>query len=914
MPVPGKAMPIHLIRTKLHRPPVARNHLHRRHLLERLDRHRQRPLTLVSAPAGYGKSTLVSCWLESCECPSAWVSLDANDSDLRLFLVYFLEAIESMFPGAVHDTRTMLKGSDLPSLGILAASLVNEMYEIDKDFILALDDYHTIRDKAVHELIHRLLTHPPEAMHLAIATRRDPPFSIVGLRARGQMTEIRAQDLRFSPSEVTVFLRGMMDIEVDDHIAALIGEKTEGWVAGLRLAVLSMRQRSDLHEIVASLPDNNRYVMDYIIAEVLSHQPKEVREYLLSTAILDRFCAPLCEAMCVAQNESSACPVSGRQFIHQLEMENMFLIPLDDNRCWYRYHHLFRQLLKREMKRNLTPEMIRKLNNQAGKWFEENDLLDEALQFLLAADNIQAARQLIIRHRYDLTRLEKWHQLNRWIKAIPQDQVRIDPELLIVIAWMHENRERYHHMHRTIQQIDELLADDVADMINTGSLLGELDALKAAGFYMGGDVRQAEKHAARAIERIPAHHLSERAFAILVYAFAHQMNGDARQARATIYEALRKDEKTGSTYTARLLLTLCFVDWLEGDLAGVQRNADQLLQLGHAHDLLESTAFGHYHLGMTAYYLSDREKACLHLTAAVEIGRLVDPNTFLHASCAMALSYLKDSRPEKADKIARSLVEYAVQADNTVLLNIANALSAELALHRARLAEAVKWARVCPSEAPKQTVRFFVPQFTRAKILIARGSSNAFRNANDLLNRQHAFFTSVHNTHCLIEVLALKALLHHATGDPAAALADLESALDLACQSRRKQPFLDLGPPMAALLTRLGRQGRFNDYIDEILSHFDRPKTNTQENLSFSLPSNRPMPPADGDQPLDEPLTNRELDVVNLLADRLSNKEIARKLFISPGTVKRHTNNIYRKLAAHNRREAVAKAKALGLF
>ena len=223
----------------------------------------------------------------------------------------------STTPG--HDAKNRS-----PSLDVLAASLINDLYEIDKHYILVLDDYHTIRDKAVHELIHRLLSHPPQTIHLAVATRRDPPFPILDLRARGQMTEIRLQDLCFSPSEVTTFLQRVMEMDVDDHIAAIIGEKTEGWVAGLRLAVLSMRQRSDIQKIVAGLPDNNRYVMDYIISEVISHQPKEIQNFLLSTAVLDRFCAPLCEAICLGQGGSAACPLSGRQFISSLKTRICF--------------------------------------------------------------------------------------------------------------------------------------------------------------------------------------------------------------------------------------------------------------------------------------------------------------------------------------------------------------------------------------------------------------------------------------------------------------------------------------------------------------------------------------------------------------------------------------------------------------
>jgi LuxR family maltose regulon positive regulatory protein len=907
-------MSIPILRTKLNRPPVAKDHLHRQHLLDWLDKRRQRPLTLISAPAGYGKSTLVSCWLESCECPSAWVCLDARDNGLQLFLAYFLAAIETMFPGAVPETQTLQQATDLPPLSSLAGTLINELNEIDQYFILVLDDYHMIHEKAVNDLIIELLIHPPDAMHLVVVSRRDPPFPILELRARGKMTEIRLQELRFSLAETTSFLQNVMEMDVDPQTAAIIDEKTEGWVAGLRLAVLSFRERSDLNRILAGLPDNNRYVMDYMVSEIVSQQPPDIKEYLLPSAVLDRFCAPLCEAICVGRNESKMCSLSGQTFIDRLVRNNMFIIPLDDHRRWYRFHHLFRQLLQREMNRHFKPETINELHNRAGSWFAHNDLPDEALQYLLAAGNIPAARQLVVTLRYDLTKHEQWHRLESWINAMPKESVNKDPELLIAIAWLHENRERIPDMLSVIKRIDRLLADGATGTTETSSVIGELNALKAGNFYLSGDVRRAGEHANQAIAQIPQHHLSERAYALLVWAFTHQMSGGAKKAREVIYEALTSDEPAGSTYSARLLLALSFIDWLEGDLSGVRQNAAQLLKLGHTYDLLESKTFGNYHLGLVAYYLAETETAREHLTAAVKWGQIVDPNTYIHGNCALALSYQAGDQPGKASQIAQTLVEYALQTQNTGLLQTVKALNAELALRQGRISEAGHWAKEHSSEPPKQAMRFFVPQMTLAKILLAQGTATSRQESLGLLARLHEFYESVHNKHCLIEVLALKAMLHDAAGDRPAALADLAEALILAHPSRRKRPFLDLGPKMAALLEMLGHQKRFERYIGEILATFDRFTPSSLQNISIPKASQLPTPPLEPPCKPDPRLTNREIDIVKLLSRRLSNKEIAEKLFISPETVKRHTINIYRKLSVHNRQEAVVRAKALGLL
>jgi LuxR family maltose regulon positive regulatory protein len=563
---------------------------------------------------------------------------------------------------------------------------------------------------------------------------------------------------------------------------------------------------------------------------------------------------------------------------------------------------------------HFNPDAINELYNRAGNWFAQNDLPDEALQYLLAADNIQAARQLVVTHRYDLTKHEQWHRLECWLNALPKESVNEDPELLIAKAWLHENRERIPDMLSVIKRIDRLLVDGAIGTTEASGVIGELNALKAGNFYLSGDVRCAEEHANQAIAQIPRHHLSELAYALLVWAFTHQMSGDAKKAREVVYNALPSDETASSTYSARLLLTLSFIDWLEGDLSGVRQNATQLLKLGHTYDLLESKAFGDYHLGLVSYYISETEKAREHLMAAVKWGQIVDPNTYIHGNCALALSYQADDQPEKASEISQTVVEYALQTQNTGFLQTAKALNAELALRRGRISEASHWVGEYPSEPPRQAMRFFVPQMTRAKVLLYQRRPASRRESLSLLNRLHEFYESIHNKHCLIEVLALRAILHDAEGDRPAALTDLANALILAHPSRRKQPFLDLGPKMAGLLVLLGDQKRFERYIREILATIDRSKPSLLRRGSNSKTSHLPEPPLESIPKPDLKLTNREIDIVKLLSQRLSNKEIAEILFISPETVKRHTINIYRKLSAHNRQEAVARAQEFGLI
>lgn len=366
-----------LLSTKLHRPPVGRIHVPRPHLLERLDQHRSRPLTLVSAPAGFGKSTLVSSWLEARDCPGGWVSLDKNDNNLHLFLSIFLAAVQSMFPDAGRKTLAMANALAIPPVSVLAKSLINELDQIEQPFILVLDDFHLIKDESVHDLLTELLHHPPQSMHLVLVVRRDPALPISTLRAQDLVTEIRTRDLRFTITETVTFLTQELRTQVDPSTAAALEDKTEGWVTGLHLAAISMRHRGNLDPKLLEPQVDAQYVLEYLFNEVFSHQPPEISQYLINSAILDRFCGALCEVVCAAGVDPLIREFGGWEFIAWLKKENLFLIPLDTENRWFRYHHLFQKLLINQLKRHRSAEEINTLHVRASAWFVENGLIEE---------------------------------------------------------------------------------------------------------------------------------------------------------------------------------------------------------------------------------------------------------------------------------------------------------------------------------------------------------------------------------------------------------------------------------------------------------------------------------------------------------------------------------------------------------
>ena len=374
-----------ILRTKLHRPKVSPDLVPRSDLVARLDELRRRPLTLVSSAAGYGKSTIASLWLEAWDGPYAWLSLDEEENDLRKFINYLLAAIRNAFPEACESTRSLLQGPELPPVSILSQHILNDLDEIEDPFILVLDDFHKIREKTVHDLMGAILAHPPQNLHLMLLTRRDPPLLTSLLRGRAQVNEIRSADLYFTVAETAVFLKNTIGLSVDEKTAVTIQEKLEGWPAGMRLMSQALKYSSDVDRLMAGLKGGFGTIMGYLVTEVLSHQSPEMTRLMTATSILNHFCAPLCDALHELDAEPGKGEMNGDEFIARLQKDNLFLIALDTEHRWFRYHHLFQQLLQDQLNRHWRPEEIAALHSRANAWFAENDIIDDAKNHTLAA-------------------------------------------------------------------------------------------------------------------------------------------------------------------------------------------------------------------------------------------------------------------------------------------------------------------------------------------------------------------------------------------------------------------------------------------------------------------------------------------------------------------------------------------------
>ena len=909
-------MPLPILRTKLHRPPIGATHLHRDHLLDRLSQARHRPLTLVSAPAGYGKSTLVSCWLEACDVPGAWVSLDRDDSDPRIFLSYFVTAIQSLFPATCTETLSMLGIDPLPPVSELSRRLSNELDRIEKAFILVLDDFHLIQDKIIHALVAELLNHPSAYMHLVLIARRDPPLPLTALRAKGQMIEMRTRDLRFSLEETLAFLQQTTGAPVDSADAAILEEKTEGWVTGLRLAALSMRGHKDLKRSLSGLPVQNRYVMDYVITEILSHQPPALQACMLKSSVLNRFCAPLCDAVCCSDRDPGECAPSGSELLEHLENANLFVIPLDDERKWLRYHHLFQTLLQHQLKKQLNAKEIDRLHKRAIAWFADNGYIEEALSHAHEIGDKEAAARLVKQHRHDMMNQEQWHRLNRWLQRFPADFIQQHPDLLLAKAWSYQRQARYSELFAILDGLEPTESISNNKPTDDGIFWGEVQALKSFQYYATARGELSETAAREALNRLPVRCYSVRGMALIMLSGALQMQGNQVQARQVVVDALKQEEGLIAISKSVLLISLCYIDWIATDLTRLKQTADQLLKHGQKNDLPESIVLGRFFTGIRHYQHNDLDQAERNLALVVgttTTGKLIVPTvvTYCQSSFALALTYQAMGRAKEASRVIESAIAYMLETGNADLLELCQVFRSDLALRQGRVAEADLWARNTTPPPLAPAYRFFTPPLTLPKVLLARRTAKSLSEAEALLCRMHDYYASIHSTRVLIDVLVLQARVHAARGDASQALEKLAEALALAEPGGFIRPFLDQGPEVADLLDRLVKQNPALPYARQILAAFGSGKAESFSRRSDDRDRSRSSLPGD---PLIEPLTNREIEVLRMLAKGLSNQEIANSLFISPETVKRHLSNTYSKLAVKNRNQAVMVSRSIGIL
>jgi LuxR family transcriptional regulator, maltose regulon positive regulatory protein len=885
--------------TKIQRPRVGSRLVPRPRLVEQLNP--PNSLTFILAPAGYGKTTLLSTWLETCHLPTAWLSLDEHDNDLAVFATGLAEALRGILPAMLDNTLTALNGITLPPFEEITRILLNDLSLIQQDFILVLDDYHVILNRAIHDLLLELVSHLPQPLHLVIASRYDPPFLLAGLRARGYVTELRGGDLRFTPQEAGQFLAETMALTLDEQTISVLAAKTEGWPAGLRLAALSLRQQRPLALLAPDGLGHNLYIIDYLVAEVLLQLPLSVQEFLIKCSILDQLCRPLCEAVTGMVDLT----VGEQPILEWLERADFFLAAMDDQRHWYRCHQLFRQLLHDRLEQQYGPVEMAALQLRASAWFADNGYLDEALHFAQAGNDLAAAVQIIAQHRQDLMNRDQWQRLDRWLQLFPREVIDEQPHLLLLEVWLKFNRQQLGEAAVLLDRVEALLPG-LSPEIGM-PLQGEVKAWRSGLLYWSGDFAHSITTARQALAEIPPQCQYLRGYARVFLSGDYVASGDLTRAFATLYATGEPDQ--GREYQQFLIGLACFIHWITADLAGLGQAARQVVADDIPADRAAIVTWPQFYLGVYYYQRNELADAEKYLEPLVAQPYFSQANCFLNSAVLLARIRQRQGHPEEAQKIAQSMTSFALETNSEVVLLGARAFQAELAWRQGRLAEASQWAAPRATQSGtfrRVTLTFpFVPPLVRARILVAQDTPASRQQARELLTQMDDYYGSIHFTAIRISVLALLALLHSAEGDEQQALAALSHSIALAEPGGFIRLFVDLGTALRPLLKKLVQRGVSPRYLADILAAFDAEDA---------------WPPA-GQPPRTEPvssssalLTNREQEVLQLLARRCTDKEIAETLVISPNTVSSHIDHLSEKLGARGRRAIVQAAKDQGLL
>ncbi len=888
--------PLPVLQTKLYRPRITQDHVDRSRLNGRLKQIERHPLTLVSAPAGYGKSVLLSAWLEQCAGHGAWLSLDINDNDLSSFVSYFLAALRSAIPAFGDDLSDLLVSASLPPVQTFVEMLFAELSRLDEDIILMIDDYGVITDDAVHEFIIELMRHPHPSLHLVMSTRHDPPLPLNEWRARNQLVEIRNIELRFSLAESKSFLQRTVDTHLDEETITALHAKTEGWAAGLRLAALSFSRVEDFRDQIDRLSGSNMYIRDYLVSQVLIHLPAEKQLFLLQTSILDRLCASLCQAVIMLDSPL----VDTQATLLELETANVFTIPLDDSRQWFRYHHLFDEFLQTRLHESYSSAVVVALHSRASAWFAAHGFIEEALQHALAAGDSEAAVQLVAANRHELINQESYQRLSSWLQMFPQQIIDGSPDLLLIQARFAQTaRFDIAELHQLVGKVDVLIEHLDLEPERAQLLLAENDALRAVVlFYTAPDPQAALTYCRNALQRLPKNWYVMRSYCWMFGAVALQMMGDRSGAYEWIRRGRREDLTAKDEPLARNASAEGFVCAVAADLTGLQHIGEFILGVTTKSGYWETQGWANHFLASVQYHRNDLESAQRHAQQTFD-HRYHHPSANVDSAFILILIEQARGRPQEARKMLKTALDYAVKLRSPTFTYTVQSFEAELAVMQGRAHEHILWAEQAYANlflAP--VVSFYQPPITIPKVLLAAGTMDARTMAADVLQRLHAYAETMHHTRLMIEVLALEALLHAANDDEEAAFAALEESLTLAQPGGFVRLYVDLGPEMASLLRRMPNREPYAAVRASILSVF--------------ADTEAPDPQSNGQ--LIEPLTDREAEILELLVRRYSNKEIAAELVIAPATVKRHTINIYQKLAVHSRRAAVEAAVTLGLI
>lgn len=882
-----------ILATKLYIPQSRPRIVLRPRLVEQLNEGLHRKLTLVSASAGFGKTTLISKWVSDSQRPVAWLSLDEDDNDPTRFLNYFVAALQTILPTVGRGVSGLLQSPQPAPIESILTSLLNEIAMSPDNFILVLDDYHVVDGNDIDNMLLFLLEHLPQQMHVVISTREDPDIGLPRLRVRGQLTELRAANLRFTPEEASIFLNDVMGLALSTDQIVALDNRTEGWIAGLQLAALSMQNHEDTTQFIHSFTGSHRFVLDYLVEEVLYQQPKSIQTFLLYSSVLDRMCGPLCDAILQQSLGSTAdSHISGQETLAYLEQANLFIIPLDDERRWYRYHHLFADLLRQRLQQSIAAaveqeaNLIAQLHQRASQWYEDNNLEIEAFHHAVAAHDVERAERLIEGKGMPLHFRGAVIPILNWLSSLPTAVLDERPSLWTTYASVLLVTGQTAVVEEKLRAA-ELALQNVPHNDKTRDMIGRIAAIRATVAAAQNQIETIITQSNRALEYLHPNNLPFRTSTTWKLGFAYHLQGDHAEASKAFKEVISTGQASGNTiFVTMALIGLGNLQLSECQLYLASENYQQALKLSGENPL---PLAGEAHLGLAKilYEWDDVEAAFYHCEQSNLLVKQIEKSPYFIAG-ELFFARLKFAQGDIENALTLVSEIIASVKEYNYLHLMPNVITEKILLlmHQGDLTEAEQLAN--NYDLPLIQARVQLAKGQPIEALTKLEALQDEFNKNGLQNKK-------------LQVLILQSLAHQANGEEKKSLQTLHDALELAEMGGYVRSFVDEGPAMAKLLTKMIKRGdSHKEYIDKLLATF---AAHGEVGL---LPQKN--------NALVEPLSQRELEVLQLIAEGLSNREISQRLYLALDTVKGHNRRIYGKLQVQRRTEAVARALELGLL
>jgi LuxR family maltose regulon positive regulatory protein len=912
-----------LLATKLHLPSLPAKRVRRPQLIQYLNNGLElnRKVTLVSAPAGFGKTTCVREWVETLDDWSVtWLSLDPSDDDPGRFFTYLVAALQRVDTELGREIEGVLRSGQLPPAEIISTVLINNILELENRFLLVLDDFHVIQDFFIFQVLEHLIINLPSSLHLALITREDPPLPLAQLRAYNRLTEIRAKDLCFTRQDIDCFLNEAMGLSLSDADLAILEDKTEGWIVGLQLAGLSLRERETPSSFIASLSGGHRFILSYLTEQVLSQQPDDVQEFLLQTSILDKLNGELCNAVTGRTD--------GHALLEQLLNANLFLIPLDDEGQWYRYHHLFADLL-RNLQSTLQKDRTTELHQRASRWYAQTDMASEAIEHALAAKDYALAMDLLENYSLGMITQGYAKTVSGWVQVLPDEWALQSPKTNLAFAWMYVLRGAYAQASQYLERLQPTLADFKE---KNASIQAEWLVLQSLMLYMQGDMTECMNLATQALEIVPVQDRRVRSLVYYVQASVYQFQEDYSQAIESYRTSIQLGHEA-ENLVAEMMSTVGLAGMLSehGQLRLAFEIASQAVgRIERSGVLPPISAVVYASLGDAYYQWFQIEEARRYFLRALQLSILGGSNT-VTIFCRVLLSRLSQIKgnldasvleiQKAADLVPVEAPEYIRQevAAQQICVFLArdHPDAAEMALQELGFSfrDRFSFPDLPPGGSISYSTGLLYNSGLRVLLYRARAGNDTFHLGLGLELADHLIPRAFKSQQLLValETLLLRAQLHDLLGDYPASVADYVKALELAEPEGFISVFVEHGQPIAGNLAELVKRkqpgGRVRaDYVERILAAFSGARHTLDERPA-------PVPSAEiGSMGMIEPLTERELEVLRLMVKGLKYKEIATKLFISQNTVRFHVKAIYGKLNVNNRTQAIEQARKLRIL